>query len=208
MERSNEVVVYRNCERAQVASFEEYLSLPGNSHSSIKSDKGGYSAPFNVTKKVMIGKIVDQILTDSGKVDYANENYPIAKKIAAYIQGQFYSILPHLKTQQSFTGVMEYKGLTMLGKGILDYLLPNFCVLDLKVTAEKNVDKLIEFMGYKNQLWHYGRLSGVKYAYILIYSTHKDNQKHPLRMIKIDISSPNNSFWENAVLNFGEVACK
>jgi hypothetical protein len=208
MERSNEVVIYKDCQRIDVADFNQYLATPGYSHSSIKSDKGGYSAPFNVTKKVMIGKIVDQILTDSGKVDYSNENYPISKKIAAYIQGQFNSILPNLQTQIAYTGTIKYKGLTMPVKGILDYLLPNFCVLDLKVTAEKNVDKLIEFMGYKNQLWHYGRLAGVKFAYILIYSTHKDNQKHPLRMIKIDISSPNNTFWENAVLNFGEVACK
>lgn len=208
MERSNEVVVYRNCERAQVASFEEYLSLPGNSHSSIKSDKGGYSAPFNVTKKVMIGKIVDQILTDSGKVDYANENYPVARIIANKIKERFAPVLAHLQTQVAFVGTMEYKGLTMPVKGILDYLLPKFCVLDLKYTEEQHVDKLITYMGYPNQLWNYGKLSSVNKSYIISYSAHKANQLNPCRIIEIPIHSPNNHFWENAVLNFGEVACK
>jgi hypothetical protein len=208
MERSNEVVVYRNCERAQVASFEEYLSLPGNSHSSIKSDKGGYSAPFNVTKKVMIGKIVDQILTDSGKVDYSNENYPIARIIANKIKEKFAPVLAHLQTQVAFTGIMEYKGLTMPVKGILDYLLPKFCVLDLKYTEEQHVDKSITYMGYPNQLWNYGKLASVNKSYIISFSAHKANQSNPCRIIEIPIHIPNNAFWENAVLNFGEVVCK
>lgn len=205
MERSNEVVVYRNCQRAQVASFEEYLSLPGKSHSSIKSDKGGYSAPFNVTKKVMIGKIIDQILTDSGKVDYSNENYPIARIIANRIKEKFAPVLAHLQTQVAFTGTMEYKGLTMPVKGILDYLLPKFCVLDLKYTEEQHVDKLITYMGYPNQLWNYGKLASVNKSYIISFSAHKANQSNPCRIIEIPIHQENNTFWENAVLNFGEV---
>lgn len=208
MERSNEVVVYRNCQRAQVASFEEYLSLPGKSHSSIKSDKGGYSAPFNVTKKVMIGKIIDQILTDSGKVDYANENYPVARIIANRIKEKFAPVLAHLQTQVAFTGTMEYKGLTMPVKGILDYLLPKFCVLDLKYTEEQHVDKLITYMGYPNQLWNYGKLASVNKSYIISFSAHKANQSNPCRIIEIPIHQENNTFWENAVLNFGEVPCK
>ncbi len=208
MERSNEVIIYKDCQQINVQDFNQYLSTPGYSHSFLKSQKGGFVPPFNVTKKVMIGKIVDQILTDSAKVDYRNENYPIAKVIANKIKEKFAPVLAHLQTQVAFTGLAEYKGLTMPVKGILDYLLPKFCVLDLKYTEEQHVDKLINYMGYPNQLWNYGKLAKVNKAYILSYSAHKANQSNPCRLIEIPIHQENNYFWENAVLDFGEVACK
>jgi hypothetical protein len=205
MERSGEVVTYKDCQEVDCSNFSAYLSLPGYSHSYLKSQKGGVTPSFNVTDKVMIGKIVDQILTNSGQVDFAHPQYKKAMVIAAFLKQHFASILPQLKTQIAFTGVAQYQFFNMPIKGILDYLLPKFAVIDLKVTAEKNVDKLIEFMGYKNQLWNYARLAGVKFAFILIYSTHKDNQKFPCRVIKIDVSEPCNTFWKNAILDFGEV---
>ncbi len=206
MERSGEVITYSDCKEVDCSNFSAYLSLPGYSHSYLKSQKGGVTPSFNVTDKVMIGKIVDQILTNSGQVDFAHPQYKKASIIAAFLKQHFAAILPQLKTQVAFTGRAEFSGLSMPIKGILDYLLPKFAVIDLKITAEKNVDKLIEFMGYKNQLWNYARLAGVKFAFILIYSTHKDNQKYPCRLIKIDVSEPCNPFWKNAILDFGEVA--
>lgn len=206
MERSGEVIKYSGCQEIDCTDFKHYLSLHGYSHSYLKSQKGGVTPSFNVTDKVMIGKIVDQILTNSGQVDFAHPQYKKASIIAAFLKQHFAAILPQLKTQVAFTGRAEFSGLSMPIKGILDYLLPKFAVIDLKITAEKNVDKLIEFMGYKNQLWNYARLAGVKFAYILIYSTHKDNQKFPCRLIKIDVSQPINEFWKNAILDFGEVA--
>jgi hypothetical protein len=206
MEGSGEIITYTNCQEIDCTDFSAYLSLPGYSHSFLKSQKGGVTPSFNVTDKIMVGKIVDQILTNSGKVDFAHPQYKKASIIAQFLKQHFESILPQLKTQVAFTGRVEFAGLFMTVKGILDYLLPKFAVIDLKITAEKNVDKLIEFMGYKNQLWNYARLAGVKFAYILIYSTHKDNQKYPCRLIKIDVSQPVNDFWKNAILDFGEVA--
>lgn len=206
MERSGEVIKYSGCQEIDCTDFKHYLSLPGYSHSYLKSQKGGVTPSFNVTDKVMIGKIVDQILTNSGQVDFAHPQYKKASIIAAFLKQHFAAILPQLKTQVAFTGIANYGAFFMYVKGILDYLLPKFAVIDLKITAEKNVDKLIEFMGYKNQLWNYAHLAGVKFAYILIYSTHKDNQKYPCRLIKIDVSEPCNLFWKNAILDFGEVA--
>lgn len=206
MEGSGEIITYTNCQEIDCTDFSAYLSLPGYSHSYLKSQKGGVTPSFNVTDKIMTGKIVDQILTNSGKVDFAHPQYKKSAIIAQFLKQHFESILPQLKTQVAFTGRVEFAGLFMTVKGILDYLLPKFAVIDLKITAEKNVDKLIEFMGYKNQLWNYARLAGVKFAYILIYSTHKDNQKYPCRLIKIDVSQPVNDFWKNAILDFGEVA--
>lgn len=206
MERSGEVITYSCCIEVDCSNFSYYLSLPGYSHSFLKSQKGVVTPSFNVTDKVMIGKIVDQVLTNSGQVDFAHPQYKKASIIAAFLKQHFAAILPQLKTQVAFTGRAEFSGLSMPIKGILDYLLPKFAVIDLKITAEKNVDKLIEYMGYKNQLWNYAHLAGVKFAYILIYSTHKDNQKYPCRLIKIDVSETCNNFWKNAILDFGEVA--
>ncbi len=206
MERSGEIIIYNDCIELSTANFQEYLLAPGYSHSFLKSQKGGVTPSFNVTDKIMIGKIVDQILTDSGKVDYGHPMFKKAAKIAEIIKQTFGFMLPKLRTQVAFTGTANYCSLSLQTKGILDYLLTKFAVIDLKVTAEKDVDKLIEFMGYTNQLWHYARLVGVQNAFILIYSTHKDKQANPCRLIKIDVSVPVNEFWKNAILDFGYAA--
>jgi len=147
MERSGEVITYSGCTEVDCTDFKHYLSLPGYSHSYLKSQKGGVTPSFNVTDKVMIGKIVDHILTFSGNIYYEHPQYKKASIIAAFLKQHFASILPQLKTQVAFTGVAQYQSFQMPIKGILDYLLPKFAVIDLKITAEKNVDKLIEFMG-------------------------------------------------------------
>jgi hypothetical protein len=205
MEGNREVIEYTNCTQVDCSDFKYYLSLDGYSHSFLKSQKAGVVPPFNVTDKVMVGKIVDQILTNSGDVDYSHPQYKKSAVIAEFLKNNFAAILPQLKTQVAFVGTAKYAGLSINVKGILDYLLPRYAVIDLKVTAEKNVDALIEYMGYKNQLWNYARLANVKFAYILIFSTHKNNQNHPCRLIRIDVSQPINEFWKNAVLDFGSI---
>ena len=203
------MLTYTNIKHHTVTNFEQYLSIDGYSHSWIKAQRNGVQQPFNASAKVHIGKIVDQIITRQ-KVDFASEYYPQAKPIAEYLTKNFGAMLQHMKTQVAITADIEYSTphgtLIMPTKGVLDFLVPKVLVNDLKVTWEKNVDALIEFMGYKNQLWHYSRLAQVNEAYITAYSV-------PLKkgvVKKIDVTGMDEncsaySFWLDAVMNFGRV---
>lgn len=195
------MIHYENIKRYDNIPFEDYLKFEGYSHSFLKRERNGIVEELTMTDNIMLGKIVDQILTDS-EADMMNPLYTPAKKIAYEIQRSFGNLLPLFEKQVSFTADVRYEQFVMKTTGRLDYVLPKHAVVDLKVTKSKNIKQLIEFMGYENQLWHYSRAMKLKDAYILIYSV-------PLNktfVVPIDVSKDTNAFWEDKIINFGRVA--
>jgi len=196
------MIKYTNIKCFENIPFEEYLKLEGYSHSFLKSNLNGSKQFFNVTDKVRIGSLVDNILTEPEKADMSSEHYPAAKAIAYEIKKLFGDLIATAQKQLSYTAVLEMAGLSMLTTGRLDFLIPGFAVVDLKITNEKNVDNLIEYMGYHNQLWHYSRLAKVKKAFLLFYCV-------PLKTVivrAVDVTNEENGFWINKVIDFG-TAC-
>lgn len=182
--------------------FEEYLKLPGYSHSFLKREQFGLEPLFKVTDKVIIGKLVDGILTDPGSVNMRDPLYKIARDIAARITAEFGYSFTVFQKQISYTADMEHEGLFMAVKMRLDWLFPDYAVIDLKVTSEKDVHGLIKYMGYDNQLWGYARAAKVDRRLIMIYSI-------PLRtttLIPLKPMSDHNDFWAEKTLKFGRVA--
>ena len=149
---------------------------------------------------MQIGTLVDQILTEPAKVDMSHELYKEAKQIAHSLTSTYGEMIAAFKKQVSYTGVFHYAGFQLPVKGRLDFLIPNHAVVDLKVTWSKDVLALIEYMGYKNQLFAYCKMAGVKKGYIMIHSA-------PLNKTTIvDIAIPDtNEFWQEQILNFGTV---
>lgn len=195
------MIQYINIKRFDNLEFDSYLKLEGYSHSFLKAEINGTTPEFKGSFKVEIGKMVDAILSDPGKVNMLSEHYPIAKSIAFEIRKVFGNHIEKFQKQISFTGEMLYQGHVMPTTGRLDFLLPNHAVIDLKVTHEKDVRALIKFMGYENQLWNYANLAEVKRKYIMIHSV-------PLTktfMIDMGVVSPRNEFWETKVLKFGNI---
>lgn len=193
------MINYSNVSIVSNIDFSDYLKFEGYSHSFLKSESFGIAKEFNVTDKVIVGKLVDGILTEPETVDMMHALYPIAKEIAHSIKTSFGDLIKKFESQISFTADVEYEGFVMPTKGRLDYLLKDFAVIDLKVTFAKDVKALIEFMRYDNQLWHYCKAMNVNAAYLLIYSV-------PLKktqLIKIDVSQPVNEFWADKCLKFG-----
>lgn len=191
---------YTNIQRIDNMPFEDYLNLPGYSHSFLKRERNGVAESLTMTDNIMIGSLVDAILTDPAKADMSHVLYGIARQISAEIKLKFGHIIKHFKKQVSYTGNICFGDFVMPVKGRLDFLLEGIAVVDLKITKSKDIDGLIEFMGYKNQMWHYCRFPGITKSYLIIYSI-------PLKQtfIKyIDCSNPFNQFWADKVVMFGK----
>jgi len=179
--------------------FAEYLKLPGMSHSFLKGERYGNAREIVISDKIIIGKIVDAILSDPQGIDMSSIYYKAAKTIAYKIKEKFGKIISNLKTQVSFTTQLFYMDFMLESKARLDFLLEGYAVIDLKVTFSKDLKTLIQYMGYQNQVWHYAKCAGVKKAYIMIYSVPLD--KTVLYEIKVD--DPHNHFWETKIVKFG-----
>jgi hypothetical protein len=191
-----------NITRYDNVPFEEYLKMPGYSHSFLKREKMGVAEDLTMTDNIRLGSLVDALLTGEDRVDIKSPIYPAAREIALKIREKFESFIHYMQKQVSYTADMSHQGFILPVKGRIDFLLPNIGVVDLKVTQSKDIRGLIGFMGYKNQLWGYCKMAKVNSAYIMIYSV-------PLKrteIIKIDCSFNENSFWREKILAFGKVA--
>lgn len=195
------MIHYSNITRYDNMPFDQYLQLPGYSHSFLKRERNGVCEDLTITDNIRIGSLVDAILTDPEKVDMSSPLYPYARDIAAKIRASFGPMIQRFQKQVSFTAEASYLDFTMPVTGRLDFMLPGYAVIDLKVTKSKDMKGLIDHMGYKNQGWNYCKMAGVGLFYLMIHSI-------PLKkteLIKIDCRSDDNGFWMDKILKFGKV---
>lgn len=205
------MISFSNIQRHDDVPFDKYLKIPGNSHSFLKSEIQGITPMFIATEKVLIGKLVDGILTDPASVNMLDPLYPTAKVIAATIKARFGNMIERFQSQLSYTADLEHQGFIMPAKFRLDWLLPGFGVIDLKVTQEKDIHALIRHMGYDNQLWGYARVAEVPKKYIMAQRCKKlaDGRVIPIgeaELIKLPDVTMHNDFWADKILKFGRVA--
>lgn len=193
------MIEYSNIKRHDNIPFDEYLKLPGHSHSSLKNMVYGIYKPVVSTDNMRLGSLVDSILTDPASANMQDQLYSDAKDVAAKIKSEFGDLLFACDKQVSYTATASHGLFEMEVKGRLDFLLNDYAVIDLKITKSKQFTTLINYMGYKNQLWHYARMAGVKNAYILIRSV-------PLKktmLYAIDCSDNYNGLWADRIIMNG-----
>ena len=157
----------------------------------------GTTPAFISTPKVELGKLVDAILTQPDDIDIYSPLLKTAENIANVLTSNF--DIGKFESQVSLTCDMEYSGLKMPFRGRLDWGLKDIAVIDLKVTAEKNLRAVINHMGYDNQLFGYCGAYGVKLGYILIYSS--TTNKYDLIQMPLN----GEQFWKEKILKFGSV---
>jgi hypothetical protein len=195
------MIIYSNIQRYDNLPFEDYLKLPGFSHSFLKRERSGVAEDLKMTDNIRVGSLVDSILTEPRKADMYSPLYPYAREIAAVIKNRFGSFIDKFQKQVSFTTDVSFGDFTMPVKGRLDFLVAAMAVVDLKVTMSRDLRSLIEFMGYKNQMFNYCKMPKVDTAYLMIYSV-------PLKkteIIKVDCQGNRNAFWEEKIIKFGKV---
>lgn len=99
------------------------------------------------------------------------------------------------------TAVMHCGEFSMDVKGRLDFGLPGFAVIDLKIHNGNNFLGVVEHFGYKNQLFNYRGMYQVPKAYLMVHET----KKKANRLINVDCSDMNNEFWRESIYKFGTV---
>lgn len=194
------MIHYTNITRYDNLPFEQYLRLKGYSHSFLKGEKNGVAREFKETDKVILGKLVDGILSDPASVDMKNSFYPAAKSIAYEIKTVFGSEIQKFEKQVSFSAIMHFNGYMMPTTCRLDFGIPAHAVVDLKVTHSNDPHGIIKYMGYENQLWNYTGVYQVSKQYIMMYSV-------PVRktfMIDLGVRQPSNLFWESKIQRLGQ----
>lgn len=191
-------LTYNNVKRYDNMPFDEYLALPGYSHSSIKN--GGQK--IERTDAMQLGSLVDGILTDPGSVKMTDPQYKMAKEIAREITSSFGVMMKSLVSQVSFTAELwrEVRGgkFVLPVKGRLDFLLEGFAVVDLKVTKSKDIRDTMPIFRYDNQLFHYAGLAGVPKAYLAAYS----RPRKVTDMLFMNLST-GADFWAEAAAEYG-----
>jgi hypothetical protein len=196
------MITFENTKKYSSIDFEEYLKFKGYSHSFLKREQNGVSPEFVPTNAVKFGSLVDELLTEPEKVDISNPMYGFAKDVGLAVM-QFFGneIWNAMESQLCFTTEMRMNGLIMPFKGRLDkFDARGKMVVDLKITQSpiKQIPTLIDYMGYKNQLWGYGKPLGAERGLLIFYST-KDKKPfmYPFKF------EERNAFFEEKVLNFG-----
>lgn len=141
----------RNRTILRTCPFEEYLLLPGWSHSKIKNDGKPFTSP---SKKMQIGTKVHQYLLEPHLYMHDDEEIvkPIAQKIRSFIGPLWKHLEPELAVQAEF----EHDGFILPYHGRGDLVIPGRLVIDIKVT-EQPISKGIEYFGYDNAISGYCR---------------------------------------------------
>jgi hypothetical protein len=204
------MLTYKNIQRIVNMDSKDYFALYSledkyYSHSFLKSEQSGQSPYLEITEKIKIGAMADNILTSPDKVNPALPEFRAGRNIASNINQNkiFKPLLPLFVPQVSYMAQITYKGLVMNVCGRLDWEIPKIAAIDLKVTdakTDKEFAAIIRHMKYDNQMFNYMGMSGTKQAFIIPYST-KANAC--LSVVKFEYGIGRNEFWENSVIKFG-----
>lgn len=186
-------------------SFTDYQQLRGYSFSWLKRARSGIVEPIKRTPKVLLGTMVDSLLTGVGDVDISDPLYPTAKHIAHVLRTRFGGILPYLISQVSYTAVFEHRGFYLEVKGRPDFLFTSRFIIDLKVSSASNTENVIEFMRYEDQQFGYAKMAEVNASYLLCYRNVKKIPEIDRPYIKHLPIGDSNLWWENKILEYGSV---
>lgn len=179
--------------------FEKYLSLPGWSHSLIKSDGKEWKAP---TQKMLLGTSVHEYLLEPDK--YNRDNIDIVRPIAIAIKNKLGMVLlKHLQPEIMVTADFIHNGFGMAYKGRLDLCIPGRLVIDIKVSDVPLKIGIARF-GYDDQQNGYIASVGAKIGLILrIAPSSCGPGKTPV--IEIYNVPINTQWWEWQIVHRGRV---
>lgn len=171
--------------------FEDYLKLPGWSHSGIKSNGKEFKT---ATPKMLLGKDVDNYLTNPE--EYGYENVKLIRPIALELKKKIGVLYKHLLPQLAFTADFIHEGFCLKYKGRADLAKLGKIVIDLKV-SKMPLKKAVEYFGYENQLSGYALALGCPIA--LLQSINPETLL--ISSYNVPITA---SWWEYEIIQKGE----
>lgn len=168
--------------------FEEYLKLPGWSHSAIKGFKG------TPTKKMQLGTHVHNYLLTPE--EYSYEDIDIVRPLAIALKQRIGPLIAYLVPELCVTATFVHNGFAMPYKGRGDLVIPRKIVIDLKIT-EMPLHKGIQYFGYDNQITGYNMGFDARVGLLMAIN--------PKTKLISQVAVPVNSYWwEQQVITKGE----
>lgn len=176
--------IYRNLQ------FEEYLKLPGESFSGIRSDGKDFK---NETKKMRLGTLVHRYLLTPE--EYDGEQIEIVRPLAIAVKQKISILIDFCEPEISFTCDFVFNGMSMPYRGRADLGIMERLILDLKV-SEMPLKKAVDYFRYDYQQSGYAIAFGASLA--IIISIHP-KLKH-ISTYNVPIS---HLWWEHQILQRG-----
>lgn len=167
--------------------FDEYLTIPGVSYSSLN----GFSGPPSNGMK--LGSRVHQYLNEPKEYDWrdAATVIAIATQLKRYL-GTSYSFL---EKEIAFTAQFVHNEMVMDYKGRADMLKIGKLVVDIKILSG-SLEAAIERFGYARQMSGYCLATRSPLAIIVAYNKLKNR-------VETKAIKPDASFWEYQVVKNG-----
>lgn len=180
-----DTVVHRNI------PFEDYLKLPGFSHSGIRMEG---RKPFAATAKMNLGTNVHSYLLDP--TAYSYENLNVVKTIALALKSTIGGLWEFLEPEIAVTSNFCIEDFILPYKGRIDLALVKRVILDIKVINGESVSSTIDLFHYDTQLSGYAASVGAKDAFIIAYST--KTKKVEVKYIPVNVD-----WWCNQIITKG-----
>lgn len=171
--------------------FDEYLLMPGYSHSGLKNEG---RAPIVATKKMRLGTLVHQYLCEPTVYNGEQSELviPLGNALKKRIGILFHYLLPEFVVTADFV----YNGFRLPFKGRIDLGIPKRLVIDIKVT-EQPIEKGIQYFGYDNQVTGYAE--GISAPVALIAAIHPKRNQVELKNVPLRYD-----WWHYQITQKGE----
>lgn len=172
--------------------FEQYLLLPGWSHSKIKSDGRTWAPP---TDKMLLGTAVHQYLLEPEK--YNHTNIVIVKPAAIALKNVVGVLWEYAETELVVTADFIHNGFLLNYVGRVDLGVKKKLLIDFKV-SEVPLAVSIKRFGYDDQLNGYGEAYDVPHRFIIRINPKRPSDKPEIHKVPLDLK-----FWEYHIASKG-----
>lgn len=177
--------------------FDDYLLLPGWSHSKIKSLGKEFKTP---TRRMNLGTLVHQYILEPEKYDHSHQE--LVKPLAVAIKSRVGSLAKYVTPEIVVTCDMCYNGFVLKYQGRIDWLIIDKMVLDIKV-SDMPLSKSIPYFDYDNAMSGYALASNANLALIIRISP-KSIEKNPdAPLIEVASVPIRSEWWMNQVVSKG-----
>lgn len=170
--------------------FEEYLQLPGTSHSDIKSN----GTKITVTKKMLLGTRVHNYLLTPDAYDY--DDIGIVRPVAMKLKEKLGPLLQYAKPEVSGNAYFVYGQWRLLVRFRCDLLITPQLQVDIKVSDVPLAVSIPKF-GYDDQQNGYQIGFGVKRSLIVRISP----KTKDIETYMVPFSE---QFWKMSIMEKGE----
>ncbi len=171
--------------------FDEYLALPGWSHSGIKHEGTEFSEP---TEKMQLGTHVHNYLLSPE--EYRHNDINIIRPLAVKLKETLGPLFQFLKPEIAMTADFIHNDFLMKYKGRVDLGIPGKIVIDIKVSDLDPV-KSMQYFRYDRPITGYCAALGTEVA--LLLTINPKNKNVSLKKVPMEYE-----WWEYQILRKGD----